>query len=234
MKKFHILGVALIAVFAVGVLSAATASALTFLLAEWLENGSGITATLLAEIAGELLLQEKVLFLGVEIVIDALCSGILDGFIGPDGASDITELLNLKEEAINLTALVELGLECVNDENCAEPLAWAVNLPWLDLLELMEDGTETFFIDLLAGTTNGNVGYYVDCMGSGLTDTCTAPQGGTKVESIAEGINFEFSEPFTELAGLKLANCEVAGAETGIVEGLGLLKVSGGTVTPSE
>jgi hypothetical protein len=233
MRKFHILGAALIAVFAIGVLSAATASALTFLLAEWLENGSGITATLLAEIEGELLLLEKVTFLGVTITLDALCSGILDGFIGPDGASDITELLNLAGEAINLTALVELGLECTDDESCAEPLAWAVNLPWLDLLVLMEDGSETFFADLLTNSTS-NVGYYVDCMGSGLTDTCTTPEGIALVESGTEGLNGEFSEVFTLLAGLKNATCEVACAEAGVVEGLGIVKVAGATITPSE
>ena len=165
MRKLHLLGVVLIAVVAFGVVSAATASAVTFLLAEWLVGGAAVTSTVLTETTGELLISENMTVLGVKVKIGVLCSGIFVGNIGSDGADDITELLNLPKELIDLTPLVELGLECTNDENCPEPLAWADNLPWLTQLELMVDGSEEFFVDLLTPNGNGNPGYHVVCMG---------------------------------------------------------------------
>jgi len=233
MRKFHVLGLALVAVCAMGVLSA-SASALTFLLAEWLENGNRLTETLLAEISGELTLKETITILGVKTEIEALCSGILDGDIGEDGADDITELLNLKEEAISLTGLSGLAISCTNTKNCGEPLAWALNLPWLTLLVLMEDGTETFFADLLTNAGK-NVGYEVECMTQGISDSCLVTEAAALVENEGSTPNVEFSDPFTELAGLKLASCELAGNEAGIVSGLGNLKGDGtGTLTASE
>lgn len=226
------MGLALVAVCAVGVMSAAGASAVTFLLAEWLEAGtSGITATLLSEIKGELALKETL----DGIKINALCNGILDGSVGPDGADEITELLNAAGEAISLTGLTGTALSCTNSELCGEPLAWALELPWLSLLVLMEDGTETFFADLLVNeTSGGKVGYEVECMSLKIADVCSVAEAAAKVENTSEGVNSEFSDPFTELAGLKLANCEVAGTEAGVVEGLGHITVSGVTLTASE
>jgi hypothetical protein len=228
MKKFQLLGLALFAVFAFSAVAVATASAVEFLLAEWLANGSPVTTTLLADIEGELLLQETIPIINVKI--DALCSGVFDGTIGPTGEDEITELLTLTTGAlVSSTPLVEPGLLCTNTENCPEPLAWADNLPWQTLLELMVDGTETFFIDLLS-KTGGTVGYHLVCMGaSGLEDLCDETTGGAKATNTAEGVDLEFSEPFTELAGLKLANCEKAGTATGIVEGLGFILLVGST-----
>jgi len=230
MKKFQLLGVALIAVFAFGVIAAASASAVEFLLAEWLVNGNPITTELATESEGELLLEETIL----GIKIDKLCSGIFVGTIGPTGEDKITELLNLALEPINLTALVELGLECVNDQNCPEPLVWAVHLPWNTLLELMVEGTETFFVDLISNSGAGNPGWYEICMGNSTSDECTTVEGASKVTNEAGGlVDGEFSEAFTELAGLKLANCSTAGAEHGIVEGLGTTLTSEGALTAS-
>jgi len=225
------LGLALVAVCAVGVLSAAGASAVTFLLAEWLENGISVTATLLAEITGELALTETLL--GNKI--DALCSGSLDGFVGPDGADEITELLNLSGGSISLTGLSGTALECTNSGSCGEPLAWAIELPWLTLLVLMEDGTETFFADLLVSEkTGGSVGYEVECMSLGIADTCKVTEAAALVENEASAPNSEFSEAFTLLAGLTNANCEIAGTGAGVVMGLGNVNVSGVTLTVSE
>ena len=231
MRKFHVLGLALVAVCAFGVLSAAGASALTFLLAEWLSSGNPIT-TLLSETTGELALTETL----DGIAINALCSGILDGFIGPNGADEITELLTLAGVAVSLTGLTGTAITCTNSANCGEPLAWALNLPWLSLLVLMEDGTETFFADLLVSEkTGGTVAYEVECMSLGIADTCAVSEAASKVENITEGVNTEFADAFTTLAGLKLANCEIAGTEAGVVEGLGILKSSEATaLTASE
>ena len=235
MRKLHLLGVVLIAVVAFGVVSAATASAVTFLLAEWLVGGAAVTSTVLTETTGELLFAENVTVLGVKIDLKFLCSGIFVGDVGPDGADDITELLNLPKELIDLTPLVELGLECTNDENCPEPLAWADNLPWLTQLELMVDGSEEFFVDLLTPNGNGNPGYHVVCMGTtGLEDLCESTESITKVTNEAGGLNTEFSESFTTLSGLKLANCGNAGPETDVVEGLALITTTGGALTAFE
>jgi len=224
------LTLALVAVCAVGVLSAAGASAVTFLLAEWLENNAGLTATLLAKITGELELKETL----DGIKINALCSGIFVGDVGPNGADDITELLSLTEGAAG-EPLVGAGLTCANDENCAEGLAWAEGLPWLTLLVLMEEGSEVFFADLLTSEKAGGVvAYEVECMSLGLSDLCEVTEAAASVENTAEGLNTAFSEAFTTLAGLKLANCTLGGPEAGVVEGLGFLTGDGNALTASE
>src|SRR6202034_2246398 len=170
MKTTYVLGLALVAIFAVGVLSAASASALTFLLAEWLENGSPVTATLLFETPETVLFDEELDGIPIHIV----CSVILDGFIGPNGAAEITEILNLSGEPISLVGLTGTADTCTNEDNCAEPLFWETELPRLTLLELMEDGTETFFSDLITSEkTGGQVGYEFECMSLGISDTCT-------------------------------------------------------------
>jgi hypothetical protein len=173
------------------------------------------------DMEGELLFAETITILGVKVNVDVLCSMILDGNMGPDGADDITELLNLDTDLIDLTPLVEPGLECTNIENCAEPLLWFDKLPWLTLLELMEDpSNEDFFVDLWTSTGAGEPGYHLICMEDASSDLCTWPEAIAKVTNIVEGLDIEFSEAFTELAGGDLADCEVAGEDTGIVEGL--------------
>lgn len=221
MRKFYAIGAALLAVFAVGVLTAASASAaVSFLLAEWLAGGSPVTTSLASDTEGELLLEETI----IGVKIDALCSGIFVGTVGNDGEDTITELLNLGKELIDLTPLTEPGLICTNTTNCPEPLAWADNLPWSTLLELMVDGTEEFFVDLLTNSGAGNPGYHVVCMGvSGLEDLCTSEPGISKITNTTEGLNGEFSELFNELAEVKLGNCVTAGNEKGVVEGLGFI-----------
>jgi len=227
MKKLHVLGLALLAVFAFGAIVAASASALEFDLAEWLENGLEIPAgqTRASDTEGELLLEETV----IGIKIDALCSGIFIGNVGADGADTITSLQNLAKSTISSTPLTEPGLLCTNDENCPEPLAWADNLPWETLLEWVLGDGEEFYADLL-NNAGKNVGYHLICMGSfGLEDLCTSSESASRMTNEAGGVvDGEFSEPFTELMGFKLANCEKAGAEKGIVEGLGFVLLTSG------
>src|ERR1700728_3852542 len=230
MKKFYVLGLTLAAVCAIGVISAVSASALTFLLAEWLESGTGITATLLAEGAGEIGLGETL----DGVHIDVLCSGVGVGFIGPDGTDEITEGLSLSGEKISSVGLTGSALTCTNSGDCGVPLVWSVGLPWLSVLVLMEDGTEAFFADLTTGTKGSTPGYEVECMSLGIADTCTAPESVVKIENTAEGLDAETSVPFTELAGLKRGNCEVAGTEAATLEGLGFISVLGVTLTASE
>jgi hypothetical protein len=240
MRKLHVLGAALAALFALGVLTASSASAVTFLLAEWLAGAVGITTTQLVDIESgpnKILLGETIPLIGK---IDILCAGIFDGSIGPNGADDITELLTLGGALVDLTPLAEPGLLCEDAKEpgtvaCPEPLVWLDNLPWLTLAELMVDGTEEFFVDLITSSGAGEPGYHVVCMGTVLEDLCTAAEAITKLTNTAEGLDGEFAESFTELSGLKLANCEKAGIETLILEGLYfLLLTAGGTLTVSE
>jgi len=227
------LGLALLAIFAFSVVATATASAELFLLAEWLFNGSTITSELLVESVGELLLEDnKVPILGKAVV---LCSGYLDGFVGPGSADLITEVLNLTKESISTTALSPTGLalECMNQENCPEPLVWAVNLPWTTELELHEDpGPEEDYVVLILGKP----GWEVECMGIGQTDTCTAEtEAGFLLDNIMMSTPIAlFSEEITELMGLKLAKCTLGGNESGIVQGEGLIEhPEGGTISAS-
>jgi hypothetical protein len=231
MRKYYVLGLALVAVCAVGIVSAAGASALTFLLAEWLENGAGITATLLIQIT-----EERLIIIILDgMVFHYTCSAILDGFAGPNGADEITETLTLGGEAISQTGLTGTALTCTNNENCGEPLSWELGRE-LTRLVLIEDGTETFFGDLVTSeTTGGEIGFEFECMSLGLSDTCKTAEAVELVENTAEGLNLEASAAFTELAGLKLFNCATAGTEKGSVEGLGIMTSSGaGTLTASE
>jgi hypothetical protein len=233
MRRFKLLGVVLLALFAFGVLTAASASAtIVFLLAEWLAGGVGLTAELLVESEGELELVSLNAG-GFGITTKLLCSGILDGTIGPNGLDFISDLLTLAGVEIPLTALTGTALLCleVTGGNCTEPEVWASGLGWNTLLELMEVNGVSFFVDLIL-----NGGWYAQCLVLGVTasETCTAAEAAVEVTNEAGGvIDNTFSDAFQELAGLKLANCSVGGNETGEVNGLGTTSESGVTLTAS-
>ncbi len=234
MRKLQVLGVALIAVFAFGVIAVESASAApTFLLALWLVNKEELLAELLVEVDGELELEDiKVPLVGNAGV---LCSGILDGWVGPNSLDYISEVLTLGGGAVNTKALTAPGLKCTNLLNCAEPsTVWAINLGWETEVELMEDEGSIFFANLLT-TTNGtkNVGWEVEC--SGLTDTCEAPEGVAQITLNAGGtaVLGTFSEAFTLLAGAKIGTCSLGGAESGEVRGTGEFLPDAGELSAS-
>jgi hypothetical protein len=238
MRKLKVVGVALVALFAIGVVVASSASAVTFLLAGFLTTGGVSQPEGAISTTGELLLEDnKVPLLGHATI---LCSGILHGLIlGATEPShiEILSVLSLGNVAINTTPLVEEGLLCTNQANCPEPLVWAVHLPWLGELELVVDGTEEFFSVLILNSGAGNPGWEVNCMGASLTDTCEAAEGIAKQTNVAGGVEGEFSEAFTLLAGLPLATCSLGGIGSGVVAsegGAGLTTLdAGGTLTIS-
>jgi hypothetical protein len=209
-----------------------------FLLAEWLESGASITQTTLVETTGELLLENtKAPIIGKA---DVLCSGILVGDIGPDGAGDITEVLNLSKGAISSTSLSGTSLTCTDDENCESGKAWPVGLPWLSLLELWvtETPAESGFVDLLTSPTSTNkvVGWYVECtvLGVKASEECTVAAAAWSATNLTEGIEIDSTDSFTELMGLKLELCSGNKEETGVVEGKGMMSSSCGPLTVSE
>ena len=231
MKKLNILGVVLVAVFAMSMVVVATASAVEFLLALWLVGGVNVAANLATDSEGTLLLEDEKTLLGKVFI---LCSGILDGTVGPESKDEITKLLTIGtlHTEIPTTVLTEPGLLCTDQSGglCPEPLVWAEKLPWLTEAELMIDGTETFFVDLiLAGA------YYLICMGNSVEDLCEAPELAVKLTNLAGGIvDNEFSDAFQTLAGLNLGTCTVGGANSAIVEGLAeQLLASGESLTVS-
>jgi hypothetical protein len=271
--RFRILGVALFAVFAVGMGLSSVASAedygtlcgltpgnnqglfmkrtagvceeelaedvnefeqVLLLLAEWLVGAKEITTELNTEAPGSLLLEDTKTALGAS---DVLCTGILDGTIGPDGLDVISEVLTEAKAAVSTTVLVGTALTCVEHSVCVEPLVWAANLPWNTLLELAETDLGAIFVDLISSGGKGNPGWYVECMGlAGLTDECLAEGASETGEGVFEAVNVTagveaiFLESVTELLALKLAHCSQGGAETGVVEeSTGVIKPASGT-----
>lgn len=224
------MGVALLALFAFSVVLASTASALTFLLAEWLETGAVISSPKLVDQEGELNLINLDAG-GLSVTVELLCTGILDGTVGPASEDSITSLLNLNGEEISGAALGPLALECTNSKNCTEPLVWAEELPWKTELELMEDGTEVLFVDLLMKGA-----YVAECLVAGISveELCTVATTAIEITNEAGGtVDAVFSDPFQELAGLKLGECS-SHAEVAEVTGLGLiLLTSGNALTAS-
>jgi hypothetical protein len=211
MKRFRLLGVALAAVFAVGVVLASSASAtVTFLLAEWLKNGTAVAGELNSIAEGTILLEDTSTLVGPSAVI---CSGALLGRVGEDGLDVISEVLNLAKELIG-SELVGLPLECEKETFCEGALVWPEKLPWNTLLELMEEGTEVFWVDLVE-----NGAWDVECSTSPLkpSDLC---EGTGAIKLTLEGgflLLGEFNDTFNELAGLELALCTQSNAHTGIV-----------------
>jgi hypothetical protein len=171
---------------------------------------------------------------------DIVCSDIRDGTINSNGAGLINTFLNLAKEEVSKTALSGLALEgCTSEALCAKESdikLWAVKLPWTTTLELMVDGTETFYVELIASSGSGNPGWYIECLILGVTvqDECTGVEAVTKMTAEAPNMDALFEEAFAELAEVKLGTCTKGGAETATVEGLGTISlVGGGTLTAS-
>lgn len=204
----------------------------TFSLAEWLVAAGAVTTTLLVESSGLLTLEDKKGPLGVRGAV--LCSGILDGTIGPNGEDEITELLRLDGvTAVSLTALSGNALLCDGQAGCntgtGNAEVWAVNLPWLTSVERVEEASPTLFqgfVDLiLPHTGGGEPGWYTFCptaLGN-QEDECKAPEAAAEKSNITGGGVLDvFAEVFTLLVGAELAKCSAsAEAHSGNVEGTG-------------
>ncbi len=216
-----------------------------FLLAEWLVAGLPITTTLLVtSTSSALLLEDKEGPLGAKGMV--LCSGILDGTIGPSGEDEITELLRLDGvTAVSLTALSGNALLCDGQEGCLTGTenaeVWAVNLPWLTLLELVEEASPTLFqgfADLiLPHTGGGQPGWYTFCstLLGNQEDECKAPEAVAQKTNVAGGVLDTFSAAFTLLVGAQLGLCTASGEkiETGVVEETGETVSSEGVLSAS-
>lgn len=235
MKKFHTVILALCAVFALSAVVANSASAEITLLALWLVGAVEAT-TQNSTTEGELRLEDTETIAGKAAVV---CSGVLDGTIGPDGESTITEVLNLKGGKIELGVLGLLGTgagsDCKTAEACAEGTAaspievYPLGLPWKDLLFLMENGQ---ILDLIFAT---EVGYELLCLILGINaeDKCTAPDAEILIEN-----NATTGDAFTPSKSRATPNAKCTqsgGKETGINETVSesIMTATGGLLTVS-
>lgn len=225
MKKIHVLGAALLALFAFGVMTASASAQPTFLLALWLEDGAPVEVLTDVEATSselELVNHDGASF---GVTVRVLCSGVLHGSVGPESEDEITELLSLGGTAISKTPLSGNTLSCTNDENCPEPKVWAdLESPWDTEAELMEDGGETFYVDLLIDGA-----YYVECnipiLGH-VSELCLAPTTAIELTNEANGtVDALFSDTFQELAGLELGECN-GNAKVAEVNGLGFISLN--------
>ena len=149
MRKIHILAVALLAMFALGTLAAASASAgLTFETALWLKNGNDITAAELVDAEGELRFEE------VNTKAKFTCSGLLEGTVEANGEGLVTMVYTLAEPTQRL--IEELAGEALlcKEENCGKPEGWPVNLPWKT--QALQDSETGLFYELTENGGNGN------------------------------------------------------------------------------
>jgi hypothetical protein len=249
MKKIQILGLAIVAVCAFSVITAASASAtlpgFVTLLAEWLLNKEPVNERILVESGGELLLEDNLAPIVGKAAV--LCNGVLDGWIEENGLDEITELLTLGGAAVPQTALTGTALLCKAEptpvgceESTTDIEVWAIHLPWLTELELVEfpKGSGLFIIvDLLLEHGHGAPGWYVSCLVLGVKseDTCTAnTQGVSQEKSVTGGVEGTFSEKLTLELGLENATCSLGGPGSGVVEGAGVTPPpSGHTLTVS-
>jgi len=215
MKRFHVLGLALVAVLAFGAFTASSAFALTFALAQWLINGALVAAELPYEWSAEFLFEDTS-FGALE------CSRIFDGTIGPNSLSLITKVLSLTGAEVTLAA----PLSCTSVKSCEAGTATIApeKLPWDTEVELdTETGT---FIELALGAE-----YSTRCrvLGFFLEDTCNITENEDEVKNVAGGVEFG---PNPTPNG----NCTLGGANTGVFEILAgnVVKSSEGTVSVSE
>ena len=100
LRKIQILGVALLALFALSTLVSASASAvLTFELALWLVNGADFVGALLVDATGELLFENLLNAASFD------CSGELEGTVEAESLNLVTAVWDL--ELLNV--IPELG-----------------------------------------------------------------------------------------------------------------------------
>jgi len=219
MKKLHIVLLALVAIFALSAMLAATASAETTLLAEWLVGGEPATAGTSVESTGTLLLEDSKFKGSVE------CKGILDGTVSTNGADETIEVLNeagTAKIALGGTALVcakETGSSCEGTDNEVFP----EDLPWKTLLYLTEGG---LFRDHVT-----KAGYSVTCLilGISATDECISENASYELLNVTAGVegNGTISPDGT---------CTFSREATGVVQFItgNLTKTLTGTLSASE
>jgi hypothetical protein len=234
MRKIQIIGLAFAAVFAFSMVSASGASALT-LWDECMEvtEGTGLFTNNDCNAEGSPKLWEwleietltNVLSLLSDLVlinlgfltVKILCEGFMHGSVGLNGESTITELLSVAGVLITL----EKPVACTNIENCPEPLANPVNLPWADQLVEANSTEKDAAGDLLGPEgTGGSPGWFVKCDGNGTENECKKADTILLVENLLEELEVHLIFPLeTDTEYLPLAECTNSLEADAYVEG---------------
>jgi hypothetical protein len=199
MRRFYLLGLALLGVLACS--AAMTSSA--FAVAEWLFNGAKFPSgeELLTTTTGELTLIHLAGLFTSEVRIK--CSGIFDGIVlgGPGadslGGEDlVTELLSLGEVKVELGKDLECTVTQTGSGGCevltpTETFVAPEHLPWLTKLTLMVVTGGSLYLDLFTEDTEGGAkpglpAYFIECLVGGVKQEITC-EGETSADLTLSG-----------------------------------------------
>jgi len=233
MRKFHVLGLSLFVMIALGSFVASQALAETV----WLVGGSRVTAEVLVLSEGELLLLDTVLGLTVDIV----CSGLNEGVVGGHIELGVVQLGAQWDEVTRITDLngnnPPILCEYLERGPCEASTLTAdvepFGLPWLTELLLPTPTSEN--LDDIFGANGLGAGWIVlNCLVLGVPteDKCTAEGKSADIDNnaVAGDVVALFSEPITGKA-----LCTATNEETGFVQGEVLISTeSGATLAASE
>ena len=230
MRKFSLVGLGLVVVCAFSALATTSAFALGLTTAQWLVNGAKITTgTLPADTLGELLFEDT------ELGGAILCSGLFEGTIGTEGQDETTAVFDLEGKLIEEldASSATGGLKCVADEKTClvNSEIWPVNLPFLTLLKLDTEETETYWDVFDLNEKALMPGYWIRCLTSIVTieELCEAAEGAIgELLNVTGGV-----EPMGEVTPLGpcrgIAGIGLISADPG-----GLITSTAGTVSVSE
>jgi hypothetical protein len=190
MRKIQLMGIAVVAVFALSAFAASSALA-AFSAAEWLEGNPGkvIAAAKVAETKGGLTLEN------VKEKASILCTGAFDGTVGPGSADEVTKVLT--SAGVEVPELDETtatgGIKCTGVKTCeTESEVWPQHLPWKSEVQT-ELAAKTFF-DLVLKNAKGVVpGYTILCLALGglvnVEELCEAVEGSSgQLLNLAAGV----------------------------------------------
>jgi hypothetical protein len=176
-KKIHVLGLALVAMFALSAVATSAASAeLVYELALWLINGNDVVNPILVVATGDLLFHN---LLNGAILH---CSGQLEGWIENNSLDLITMVWDLEL----LVLIVELStgpsISCESLAICEANtgLTWPQGIEPNGWVTEVEEDPVGVFWELVFGA-----GYHIEChvVGISFTEDCTAAEG-TSAEAL--------------------------------------------------
>jgi hypothetical protein len=216
MRKIHILGFALLAVFAFG--ASVVSSAFAVELLQYLVNGATVA---LATSVNVVILPE-----GNKLKLEDTSQGV-----GVECLPAETSLGFVLSNGEGETTTASCASVTVVKGSCPEATVEAVNLPWTTALS---EPTANVFEGALKSSVAAGPGWLVLCtvLGIDVDDICTTQNGKVLLTNEADGlIHVEFMTP----AQTEKANCSVGSKkEVGTVEGLFFLHAleSLGELTP--
>jgi hypothetical protein len=234
MRKFHVIGLTLVAVFAFCALTASAA----FAESEWLVEGAKVEAALEAETEGDITLIKFKAAKSSVVLTEILCSGFFVGTLGPGKEDRVTAILNLKFEAAGELEMTgeEQSIDCevTFDEGSFEDCrVGTIALVWVDHLnamlgdwwdtEIILDPNGEFLDHFTSNLAGFFPGYEVECesligiRGIELCEGLVTADLTNEVGTVPAAVLGEFLE--TPVA--ERGTCTRTGAESADVRGDG-------------